>query len=59
MAGLKNIWNTRKLGINTDSHPNFDQQRFDDGKIEFVGFKNELRLGLERLGNFGARVAQG
>jgi hypothetical protein len=24
-----------------------------------LGFKNELRLGLERLGSFGARVGQG
>jgi hypothetical protein len=59
MAGLKNVWNTSKLGIKTNSSPEFSEQRFDDGKIEFIGFKNELRLGLERIGNFGARVAQG
>jgi hypothetical protein len=40
MAGLKNVWNTSKLGIRANSPPEFSEQRFDDGKIEFLGFKN-------------------
>ena len=59
MAGLQNVWDTNKLGILTDNPPEFTDQKFDDGKIEFLGFKNELRLGLQRVGNFGARIAQG
>lgn len=59
MAGLRNVWNTSKLGIRSQPSAEFQEQRFDDGLIEFLGFKNELQLGLERIGNFGARVAQG
>jgi hypothetical protein len=46
MAGLKNVWNTSTLGVRTERPPQFTEQRFDDGKIEFLGFKSELGLGL-------------
>lgn len=47
MAGLKDVWNTSKLGILKPELPlEFSEQRYDDGKIEFLAFKNELRLGL-------------
>lgn len=59
MAGLRNVWTTSKLGIRSQPTVEFQEQRFDDGLIELLGFKNELQLGLERFGNFGARVAQG
>ena len=42
MAGLRNVWNTSKLGIRSQPSTEFQQQRFDDGLIEFLGFKNEL-----------------
>jgi hypothetical protein len=59
MAGLKNVWNTNKLGFRGQPLEPFTPQQFDDGKIEFLAFKNELSLGLERIVNSGARVGQG
>ena len=58
MAGTKNVWNTSKAGIDNPS-ANYTEQKYDDGKIEFIGFKSEIRLGLERVINSGAKVAQG
>jgi hypothetical protein len=33
MAGLKNVWNTNKLGIKGQPIEPFTPQKFDDGKI--------------------------
>lgn len=59
MAGLKNVWKTSTLGVKEPPPEPFTEQQFNDGKIEFLAFKNELRLGLERFVNCGARLAQG
>lgn len=40
MAGIQNVWNTRKLGVIIDEPPSFTEQRHDDGKLEFLAFKN-------------------
>ena len=58
MAGSKHVWDTSTLGVENPSN-HYSEQRYDDGKIEFIGFKNELRLALERVVNSGAKVAQG
>lgn len=46
MAGLKNVWGTAELGVESGQLDAFTEQKFDDGKIEFIAFKNELSLGL-------------
>ncbi len=40
MAGLKNVWGTAQLGVENNPLDAFTEQKFDDGKIEFVAFKN-------------------
>ena len=58
MAGLRNVWNTSKLAT-TNSNQQFTDQRFDDNKIQFLAFKNQLTLGLERIMHCAARITQG
>lgn len=46
MSGVKNIFNTNKIAARNKKGEDFTDQKFNDGKLEFVGFKNELALGL-------------
>lgn len=59
MSGVMNIFNTKKIAAKNKTHADFTSQKFNDGKIEFVGFKNELALGLERFIHTAGRVSQG
>jgi hypothetical protein len=40
MSGVKNIFNSSKIGSKNKHHKDFTEQKFNDGKLEFVGFKN-------------------
>ena len=63
MAGLRNVWKTKSISnINIDKKKAkqiFNQQKVDDGMVEFVSFKNELNLALERIIRSGSKVMQG
>ena len=53
MAGLRKVWETKSISnVNLDkqiAEELFKEQKVDDGMVEFVTFKNELSLGLERI----------
>lgn len=51
MAGVKNIWKP-------NCERNQENQNFGDGKLEIVGFRNELSLVLERLVSLADNVYQ-
>lgn len=59
MSGVKNIFNTNKIASKNKKSEDFTTQSFNDGKLEFVGFKNELALGLERFIHTAGRICQG
>lgn len=59
MSGVKNIFNTNKIAARNKKGEDFTDQKFNDGKLEFVGFKNELALGLERFIHTAGRITQG
>ncbi len=59
MSGVKNIFNTNKIAAKNKKIDDFTDQSFNDGKLEFVGFKNELALGLERFIHTAGRISQG
>ena len=63
MSGLRNVWETKSVSnvnINkSEAKSMFREQKVDDGMVEFVSFKNELRLALERLLRAGGKVFQG
>lgn len=59
MAGLRKVWQTKSVSVPNKKHHEFDEQRVDDGKLEFVSFKSELNLALERIVRAGARAMQG
>lgn len=40
MSGVMNIFNTKKIAAKNKTNADFTEQKFNDGKIEFVGFKN-------------------
>lgn len=40
MSGVKNIFNTNKIAAKNKKMDDFTDQSFNDGKLEFVGFKN-------------------
>lgn len=42
MSGVMNIFKTKKIAAKNKTHNNFTEQTFNDGKLEFVGFKNEF-----------------
>lgn len=58
MAGALNAWETKK-DISFDKSIKFEKQSVNDGKVEFIGYKNEIILGMEKFLHTGARVAQG
>lgn len=58
MCGLMNVWATTAVATKTTSY-HWKPQSSSDGLLEFVAYKNELNLALERLTNSGAKVAQG
>jgi hypothetical protein len=51
MGGACKIWSTSKLGLenNQISEETFGKQDFSDGQLEFVSFRSELELGLEKM----------
>lgn len=59
MAGLRKVWRTRTVSVPNVRHNSFSNQKVDDGLIEFVSFKTELNLALERIMRSGARAMQG
>lgn len=59
MAGVQNVFRTDKMAIKPRLNPEFSKPTYDDGKLEFVCFKNELSLGMERYFNLAGRVTQG
>ena len=59
MAGVHNIFNTNRMATTQKDNNHHTRQAYGDGKIEFVGFKNELSLGLERYTNQAGKVTQG
>ena len=63
MAGLRKVWQTKSISnVNiqkSEAKSIFKDQKVDDGMVEFVSFKNELRLALERIFRSGEKVFQG
>lgn len=59
MAGLRKVWQTKSIAVENKSNSSFQEQRVDDGMVEFVSFKTELNLALERLIRSGSKVIQG
>ena len=59
MAGVFNVFNTNKMAINQKDNIHHTRQAYGDGKIEFVCFKNEASLGLERYTKQAGKVTQG
>ena len=58
MAGLRNVWQTDHVATDTPDKE-FYPQAIGDEKVEFIAFRNELSLGLERVVRSGAKVTQG
>ena len=58
MAGALNAWQTKRTA-NKDKSIKFEKQSINDGKVEFLGYKNEIILGMEKFLHTGAKVAQG
>ena len=59
MAGLRHAWETTTMAVQKPHRQKYEGQRCDDGMVEFVAYKNEIALGLERMMRAGAKVAQG
>lgn len=63
MAGLRKVWQTNSISnVNIDkkrASQYFKDQKVDDGMVEFVSYKNELSLALERIMRSGSKVLQG
>lgn len=59
MAGLRKVWRTNELADSTSVNVSFSPQKIDDGLLEFVCYKTELNLALERLLPSGAKAMQG
>lgn len=47
------------MAIESKKDHEFHPQKFDDGVIEFVGYKSEINLALERIIRSGSRITQG
>jgi hypothetical protein len=60
MAGVRDSWKTKKIAV-TSNLPQkiWTPQSHGDGKVEFIAYKNELSLALERCMRMGGRVMQG
>lgn len=59
MAGLRDVWHTSALSTTDESLKEFTPQVYNDGKVEFVAYRSELGLALERCIRAGAKVTQG
>lgn len=63
MAGLRDVWKTNSItNVNMDKKKAkecFKEQAVDDGLVEFVSYRNELNLALERIIRAGSKVFQG
>lgn len=62
MAGLRDVWKTTSMAVRVEDKiikKHFREQHCDDGLVEFVAYKNELGLALERVIRGGSRVTQG
>lgn len=62
MGGVKNIWTTTKSALTNTGEDSREwrEQDFGDGELEFVSFRNELQLGMERyVPGRGSKLTQG
>ena len=59
MTGIRHVWNTNNLAVMNSKKTVFTPQSPFDGKLEFVAFKSELNLALQRIMRSGAKVTQG
>ena len=59
MTGLHHVWETNDLAAINNENMKFTSQSESDGKLEFVAFKSELNLALQRIMRSGAKVTQG
>lgn len=59
MAGVRNVWRAKVSAVKERTSQQFSPQAYHDGKVEFIGFTHELKLGLERFFNCGGTVTQG
>lgn len=53
------MWGTDKIAVTGIDNSSFGPQSNNDGIIEFVSWESETGLGLERMANKAAKVAQG
>ncbi len=40
MCGLRHIWTTKKIAEENSEESHFKPQKFDDGEVEFIAYKN-------------------
>lgn len=59
MGGVADIWETPSLAVEGGSSEQFVAQKYDDGLLEFVSWKNEMQLALQIVVNNAYRVSQG
>jgi diacylglycerol kinase (ATP) len=60
MAGARKIWDSRKEALQNTGQRNFVEQNFGDGMLEFVSYRSEFQMGLERyISGRSSRLAQG
>lgn len=60
MGGCTNMWNsTTRVGVTNKNNWDFYPQSECDGILEFLSWKSELGLALERVAPMGSKVAQG
>lgn len=59
MAGLRDVWKTTQHATRETPEKQFTPQHYSDAKVEFVAYRSELGLALERVFRQGGRVAQG
>ena len=58
MSGVKGIWETPSVADKNLRH-DWKPQSSNDGLIEFIAFRSELNMAMERLVSSGGKVAQG
>lgn len=62
MAGASKVWTSEKTALEgpRGNSPLFGVQDFSDGQLEFVSFRSELELGLEKvMPGQSSKLAQG
>ena len=58
MVDLRKVWKTKYIAIPQNKKYAFQPQTVDGGMLEFVSYKNQLRLALERMLPMGFKVMQ-